>query len=187
MYKHRIFYKGEQMHCLLSSFTNPNIFIPVKAIVKDVIWDDINSKYLVKVIKFYDSISFLKKYLFGMNFLYSFDDKNRPFRLDENDFKSVEEIEKRLSGKDENKYYIVVDSVMTTKTKYDLQNIFNKVQYYLISRHLKDIKDLSTRGFYRGVFRMDTQLEFDKRLYKFIGDLFERKNENFDRYVDSLY
>jgi hypothetical protein len=175
------------MHCLLSSFTNPNIFIPVKAIVKDAVWDDINSKYLVKILKFYDSIYFLKKYLFGMNFCYSFDDKNRPFRLAETDFKTVEEIENRLKGPDESRHYIVVDSVMTTKTKYDLQDKFNKVQYYLISKHLKDIKDLSTRGFYKGVFRMDTQLEFDKRLYKFVGDLFERKEENFDRYIDSLY
>lgn len=186
MYKHRIFNKGEQIHCLLSSFTHPNILIPVKAIVKDAIWNDINTKYLIKIIKFYDTLPFLKKYLLGMNFYYSFEDKAKPFKLANCEFKTVEEIEIAMSGEDQSKYYIVVDSIMTTKTKAELRKIFDNVQYYLISRHIKDFKNLACRGFYHGVFRMDTQNEFEKRLYRMIGDLFEKKGENFDRYITSI-
>ena len=64
MINHRIFAKGEITHALLSSNSNPNILIPIKAVIKDVKYDDINPQYLIKVTKFYDTISFLKKYLF---------------------------------------------------------------------------------------------------------------------------
>ena len=60
MIKARLFVKGETIYALLSSYSHPNILIPVKAIVKDVKYDEINPVYLIKVVKFYDNILFLK-------------------------------------------------------------------------------------------------------------------------------
>ncbi len=59
MIKHRIFSKGERCHVLITSFTHPDILIPVKAIIKDTKWDPINPLYLIKIVKFYDSMTFL--------------------------------------------------------------------------------------------------------------------------------
>ena len=54
MINHRIFAKGEITHALLSSNSNPNILIPIKAVIKDVKYNEINPQYLIKVTKFYD-------------------------------------------------------------------------------------------------------------------------------------
>lgn len=186
MHKHRIFNKGEQIFCLLSSFKYPNILIPVRAIVKDYKWHDVNLRYLVKVTMFYDSVDFLKQYLFDMNFYYNLDLKARNFKLKDTGFKTTKEIELRLNQEDQEKYYIVVDSVMTTKTKLNLQELFNKIQYFLISRHFKELKELSTRTFYKGTFRLDSYREFNSRLFHFVGDLFKDDEKGFDWYIKSI-
>lgn len=186
MRKHRIFNKGEQIHCLLSSFNHPNILIPVKGIIKDYQWDEVNLRYLIKITKFYDSLPFLKKYLFDMNFYHSYEMKPKRFKLKDNEFKSVKEIEEAISGIDSDRYYLVVDSIMTTKTKVDLEKLFNKIQHFLISRHFKDLKELMTRTFYRDTMRLDSHKDFESRLYHFIGDLFEKDGKDFNWYVSSI-
>ena len=55
MIKHRLFVKGENAYTLLISHSHPNILIPVKVVIKDVKYDEVNPEYLVKIIKFYDS------------------------------------------------------------------------------------------------------------------------------------
>ena len=61
MIKHKIFSKGDHIHALISTSQQPNVLIPVRCIVYDVKFDDINPQYQIKIIKFYDNIYFLKK------------------------------------------------------------------------------------------------------------------------------
>jgi hypothetical protein len=180
----KTFYKGESIHCLISSYTNPNVFIPVRGIIKDVKWDSVNPLYRIKIVKFYENITFLKKHLFEMNFYHDFDKRTRPFRLKREDFSTVVEVEKRLSEQDEDRFYIVVDGVMAVKTKADLQSLFNKVQYFIIARNFKQIKEFSTRSFYRGEFKFDGEGEFKVRLSNFLRDKYP--SDDLDSFLKSI-
>jgi len=170
MSKTKTYYKGEKIHCLLTSYTHPNIFIPVRGIVKDVKWDPVNPLYKIKIIKFYENVGFIRKYIFDMNFYYDFDKKARSFRIKREEFNTIKELEERLNEKDEDRFYVVVDGVMTVRTKVDLQDLFKKVQYFLISKNFKEIKEFSTRSFYKGEFKFDGEGEFKVRLKNFLKD-----------------
>ena len=52
---------------------------------------------------------------------------------------------------------------------------------------INKIREQSTRTFYSGVYRLDSGLDFDKRLHKFIGDLIEKEYESFSKYITGLY
>ena len=72
MIKHKLFAKGEKIHALISTTQKPNVLFPVRAIIYDVKFDDINPQYQIKVLKFYDQIYFLAENTF----------KNRPTKLE---------------------------------------------------------------------------------------------------------
>lgn len=184
--KQRIFNKGEVVHTLLTATNTPNTFIPVKGIIKDIEWDQENPKYLIKVLKFYDSIIFLKKHLFDMNFWHSSGTKPRVLRLKRGDFKTVIELKDRLDQPDEERFYIYTYSLLTLKTKVEMRELFNKMQYFMISKKLSELKELTTRPFYRGVLKIDTEAEYLIMLKDFLKDMFDRKNEDIDQYLKSL-
>ena len=185
MKKHRIFAVGDYVHVLLSSYNHPNVLIPVRGIVKEAKWDDVSPVYLIKIVKFYDSIKFLKKYLFEMNFVHKMNDRPRRFRLKDEEFKSTREIEERLNRTDEKRFYVIVDSFMATKTREDLREVFNNIQYFFIGRRFKELKELMTRAFYTGNMRLDSHAEFEMRLRKFMTDIFEN-DEKLVHFMSSL-
>jgi hypothetical protein len=129
MKAHRIFTKGQYVYCLLSSYTRPNVLIPVKGIIIDTSWDPVNPLYKIKIMKFYDNMKFVKNYFFDMNFRYSFDDRARKMPLKKDDFKTVRSLEQRLNESDYERFYVIVESVMCTKTKVNLQKLFERVQF----------------------------------------------------------
>ncbi len=184
--KHRIFSKGEQCHALLSSFNHPNILIPIKCLIKETKWDPINPLYKIKILKFYDQINFLKKYFFDMNFCNTYDGLARKISLKSEIIKNVNDLEKRLNQEDESRFYLIIDSIMATKTKADLQILFNNIQYFLIVRKIAELQELSTRGFYKGLFRLDSELEFKKRFHKYIGDKFDLYKEDYNQFIKTF-
>lgn len=187
MIKHKVFHKGEIVHCLLSSFNHPNILIPCKGVIKDIKWDLNNPTYLIKIRFFYDSLYFLKEYFFDMNFSNTFERKMKRMPLKKDDFKTIKELQDRLNqADDEKRFYVLTDSIMCTKTKANLKDLFINIQHFLISKKLKELKELSTRSFYNGVFKLNSGGEFDKRLYKFIGDKFESKGEDFNNFISLI-
>ena len=180
----RTYFKGENIHCLLASYTHPNIFIPVKAKVKDVKWDSVNPLYKIKIVKFYENYNFLKKYLFDMNFYYEFDKRTRPFKLKKQDFSNLKELQERLDAEDEKRFYVIVDGVMCAKTKADLQILFSKVQYFLVARFYKQLKENSVRSFYKGEFRFDSEAEFKTRLKTMLEGKYPQND--IDSFLDSI-
>lgn len=185
MKKHRIFNKGDLIFCLLSSYNKPNVLIPVRCVIMDVKWDPINPKYQIKILDFFDTIPFLKRYFFDMNFAVTFDGKAKPLSLKRNEFTSTDSLKNRLNENDAHRFYVVVDSIMCVKTKKDLQDLFQKVQFYLISKNFKEIRETTARNFFTGPFSVDSTREFDVKFKRMWGDNFKDKLD-IDKYLDSL-
>ena len=186
MKKHRIFNKGDYVFCLLTSHSKPNVQIPVKGFIMDTKWDPINPKYQIRILKFYDTMKFLQKNFFDMNFHHTFDHRAKLINLKKEDFTNVQVLEKRLNDVDREKYYLVIDSIMCTKTRVQLEELFERVQFYLISKNLKEIKTIATRPFFKGPFSVDSPKEFDVRLKRSWKDKFEDHCVDIDKYLNSL-
>jgi len=186
MKKHRIFNKGDYVYCLLSSYSHPDIFLPIKGIIIDTKWDPVNPLYKVKILKFFDNINFLKKYFFDMNFKHRFEIRAKKFALKSEDFKRVSELEERLNEKDHHRFNVIIESVMCTKTQNDLNELFNRVQFFIISRNLKEIRELSARSFYKGAFSIDSLSEFNQRFKVSWEDKFKKENLDIDKYLGTL-
>lgn len=179
MIKQRLFIKGETIHALLSSYSHPNILIPVKAIVKDVKYDEINPVYLIKVEKFYDNILFLKKYLFDMTFMNKIGRRPRRLKIDPQKVRNQKDLEELFNSSEQESYYLVVDSIMCTKLKGDMVSLFNKIQNHLIEKNFRECREYTTRIFYSGHYRLTGDAEYNARLKKFIGDKVEMNFEKF--------
>lgn len=186
MKTHRIFDKGQTVYCLLASHSKPNILLPVKGIILDTKWDPVNPLYRIRIIKFYDTMKFIKQHFFSMNFRHVFENRARKMILKAEDFKTTKLLEERLNDKDRERFYVVIESVMCTKTKVGLSELFEKVQFYMISKNLKEIRDISTRPFFKGPLSLDSTKEFDVRYKKSWQDKFEKCNLNIDKYLTSL-
>jgi len=186
MKTHRIFDKGQTVYCLLASHSKPNILLSVKGIILDTKWDPVNPLYRIRIIKFYDTMKFIKQHFFSMNFRHVFENRARKMILKAEDFKTTKLLEERLNDKDRERFYVVIESVMCTKTKVGLSELFEKVQFYMISKNLKEIRDISTRPFFKGPLSLDSTKEFDVRYKKSWQDKFEKCNLNIDKYLTSL-
>lgn len=186
MKAHRIFTKGQFVYCLLSSFSKPNVLIPVKGIIIDSSWDPINPLYKIKILKLYDNMKFIKTYFFDMNFRYEFNGKARKMPLKKEDYKTVRSLEERFNQSDYERFYVIVESIMCTKTKVNLQKLFERVQFYIISKNLKEIREISTRPFFKGSLSLDSVNEFDVRFKKGWSDKFEKSGIDINKYLASL-
>tara|TARA_R110001592_G_scaffold62377_2_gene190858 strand:- start:8808 stop:9362 length:555 start_codon:yes stop_codon:yes gene_type:complete len=184
MINHRIFAKGEITHALLSSNSNPNILIPVKAIIKDVKYDDINPQYLIKVTKFYDTISFLKKHLFNMAFENKIGRRSRKLKLNE-EIESVDDLIEVFNNEDEVKFYFVVDSIMCVKLKSGMIDLFSSIQDHLIERGFRESREKMIRTFYKGKYKLDSVGEFNIRLKRFLNDKF-KSGDDFQKFTKKL-
>ena len=173
--KTRYFHKGEKIYCLLTSHTQPNTFIPVTAIVQDMQWDEINPIYQVKIIRFFDNIFYLKKYLPLMRFANKFKQKPFYWTIKEEEFKTQEALLKRIHGTNEKSFYVIVDSVLCTKYEKQMRDLFAKLIFFLVGRDMQNIKENCTRSFYKGDFKFDSFPEFETRFENIFSDKFESK------------
>ena len=167
MIKHKLIDKGSIAHSLISSISEPNIFIPVKVVIKDIKFDEYNPLYLVKVIKFYDSIYFLKQHFMNHKFSNAFGKKARPFWI--SDIRTTEHLQNHLE-KEDSRFYIVVDSIHTFRYKNDMNSMFNKLQDFLIYRNIQELQELTTRNSYSGELKFSSKTEFFIRLKRMIND-----------------
>jgi len=102
------------------------------------------------------------------------------------DFKNVKSLEDRFDESDRERLYVIVESVMCKKTKNDLQGLFEKVQFYIISKNLKEVRDISSRPFFKGSLSTDSSYEFDARFKKGWTDKFKKGDIDIDKYLNSL-
>jgi len=185
--KHRIFKKGDYIYGLLSSRSKPESLIPVRGVIMDTKWDPVNPKYKIKILKFYDNILYLKKYFFGTNFNRTFKRSSiGPLPLKKEDYPTVVSLENRLHSSDAERFYVVIDSIMCVKTLQELRVLYDDIHFYLISKRLKEIKEISIRSFYRGVFSLSSIHEFNMKMKVGWKDHFDKNDFNIDKYLDSL-
>lgn len=171
MIKHQIFSKGELIQALISTSQNPNVLIPVRAMIHDVKFDDVNPQYQIKIRKFYDHISFLKRYLFGGRFTRNFEGKDTRINLKRGEYSTTKELEDKVFNGDKwQQYLVVVDSVFCVKTKLEQDKLFNKIQDFQVECTMKDMFNLVHRSTYSGQFKFQTKGEYVKALQKFLGD-----------------
>jgi hypothetical protein len=186
MKRHRIFNKGETIYCLLSSQSHPDILLPVKGFIVDTKWDRVNPKYKIKILKFHDSIQMLKKYYFEMRFSCEFDVKSLPIMLKADEYNSVPNLEQRIHGDGEARYYVIVDSIMCVKTLQQARELFSRIQFYIISKKYKEIREASARKFGRGAFTVDSLAEWDARFITAWGDKLLEGGIKPEKYIVSL-
>ena len=178
MIHHRLFPKGEYCHALIASKANPNILFQVRGLIYDVKMDPYNPQYLIKIIRFYDDLNFIKRQFIGQRFASTLLGKDRKIDTKRESFQTREDFEKWIGN-----YKFVADSVMCTKTLAESTKLYNTIESFLIEKSIRDIYDASTRVQYRsGKYHFKNQDEFKLAVKRFLKD----KIEVDDAYLDDL-
>jgi hypothetical protein len=186
MKRHRIFNKGDYIYGLVASQSKPNILIPIRGLIVDTKWDRVNPKYKIKILKFYDSMYFLKKHFFDISFSKDFDSKSRKMALKPGDYNNIEELAIRLNKEDEKRFHIIIDSIMCMKTKHEMKELFNRIQFYIISKRYKEIREASSRAMFTGTLSVDGKHEFDALFRSAWSNKFESFDISLNEYIKSL-
>ena len=178
MIKHKIFTKGEYVQALISTTQNPNVLIPIRGLIYDVKFDDVNPRYQLRIKKFYDNIVFLKANLFGGRFIRDFEGKETRINLKRQEYKTVKELEERVfDGEKWKQYLITVDSVFCVKTRGEQVELFNKIQDFQTEVALKELYELTSRTQYTGQYKFQSKGEYVKALEKFLGDRYPKSKD----------
>lgn len=181
MIKHRLFSKGEYIHALISNTKHSNIVFPVRALIYDVKFDDVMPKYQIKIVKFYDDLNFLKRYLFDLKFIKNFEGGQTRFRLNRQKYKTREQFQKHIDANEET-YFVVVDSVMCTKSYNQISELYNNIQDFLIEKSIKDLYEMANRSSYsKGNYYYKSKGIFEAHLKKFLGDRVPSDPKYFDK------
>jgi hypothetical protein len=182
MIKTELLDKKSLCHALLQSTTDPEILMPVKAIVEDIYFDEDIPIYSVRIIKFYDSIDFLKHAFYDKAFATIYNRAPRPLKIPKH-IKNIPQLEE-WSG-NQTKYRFCIESNLVVKSKGEMVELFNKVQEYLICQKLRFLKRISTRPLYDGPFKMTSFSEFNNRIERGFSDLFETVDD-VKNFIDTI-
>jgi hypothetical protein len=182
MIRHRLFTKGEQINVLISNNRYSNIVFPVKAIIHDVEFNDKMPRYQVRILKFYDDIDFLKRYMFDMKFEKNFINGGvTTFRIARSKISSIKEFQNYIDVKWES-YLIVVDSVMCVKTYDEIIKLYNSIQDFLVEKTIKDLYELTNRSTYStGKYHYKSKGIFEAHIKKFLGDRAGTEKKYFEK------
>lgn len=167
-------------HALIYSTNNPENIIPIKGIVEDIHFKEDIPYYQIKLIKFYDNIFFLKESMIDKPFRLRYDRK--PKKIPIPNFKTTTDLQNWFI--DECTHRFCVESTMVVRHKFEMIELFNKIQEYLIFKNLREIKNISTRSLYEGNFKISSNIEFYKRLERMYGDKFTNEEyKDIIRYI----
>ena len=75
---------------------------------------------------------------------------------------------------------------MTKKWKGEMGALFNKVTNHLIEKRFRENREMMTRTFYNGTYRLTGEAEYNARLKKFVGDKIEESGMTLDKYFRLL-
>jgi hypothetical protein len=180
------FEKGDNIFALLSSSSSPHTLLPIRGKVVDLKWDPDNPKYLVKISAFYDNYRMLKKHIFDNLYHYSLEDKARRYPFEREHIKNREQLIDRMNQADKERFYCVIDSFMAVSSKAKLRELFNRVQFYIISKHYKLLMEAHSRPLYTGLMKVDGSSEWQARFKRSWADKFEDGDIKIDEYLSNL-
>lgn len=181
MIKHRLFTKGEYIHALVSNSSHSNIVFPVRALIYDVKFDEYMPQYQIKIVKFYDELSYLKRYFFDMVFTRDFKGRNTRFKLSRKKYKTREQLQKHIDVGEET-YFIVVDSVMCTKSYNQIKELYFNIQDFLVEKSIRELYEMVTRKSYsKGNYFYQSKGVFEAHLKKFLDHRVPETKNYFDK------
>jgi hypothetical protein len=168
-------------HALIASTNSPDVFIPVKGVIEDIHFNDQIPFYDIRIIKFYDNIEFLRKFMNERAFLLKYKGKSKAIVLPKG-IKTASELETWFSEK--STYRFCVESTFVVRTKNEMVELYNKIQEYIIVQNLRAIRNSSIRSLYDGPFKISSKIEFNERFRRMFGDRFS--GEEIERLFDSI-
>lgn len=181
MIRHKLFSKGEYIHVLISNSRHANVVFPVRAVIHDVEFNDKMPKYQIRIIKFYDDLDFLKRYMFDMKFDKGFSGGYTKFNLNRSKYKTRKEFQDHIDSKWES-YLMVVDSVMCVRTHDELFELYNNIQDFIIEKSIRELFEVSNRSSYStGSYFYKSRGIFEAHLKKFLGDRAGKDPKYFDK------
>jgi hypothetical protein len=181
MIRHKLFSKGEYINALITNNRYSNIVFPVKAIIHDIEFNDKMPRYQIRIVKFYDDIDFLKRYMFDMKFVRSFEGGNTVFRISRKNVPSVKELQNYIDSKWET-FLMVVDSVMCVRTYDELNELQNNIQDFLVEKSIRDLYELTTRSTYsKGKYYYESRGVFEAHIKKFLDKRAGNQKDYFDK------
>lgn len=183
MINHDLIKVNSICHALLSSPSNPNILIPIKGVIREVKYDESNPLYRVQILKFYDHLFFVKKNFVNKSFRHNFKKKPKTFWINTDNVKTIHDLENLMI---EEKNWVVIDSLLVFKYKNEMQDMFNKIQEFLILKNIKEWRNNSTRSFYKGKLHIKSKYEFDVRMAKMIQDMFPGGKKEYEEFCSKL-
>lgn len=183
MIRHKLFSKGEHIHVLISNNRYNNIVFPVRAIIHDIEFSDKMPRYQIRITKFYDDISFLKRYMFDMKFDRNFNGALTSFRISRQKFSNIKDFQNYIDLKWET-YLIVVDSVMCVRTYNEINVLYNNIQDFFIEKTIKDLYELSTRNTYsKGKYYYESKGVFQAHIKKFLDNRAGTSSDYYDKLI----
>ena len=181
MIRHKLFSKGESIHALISNSRYGNIVFPVRAVIHDVEFDDKMPRYQIRIIKFYDDLDFLKRYMFDQKFDKGFSGGYTKFNLSRSNYKTRDDFQKHINSKWES-YLMVVDSVMCLRTHQEILELYNNIQDFIIERSMRELYEVTNRSSYsKGKYFYKSKGVFEAHLKKFLGDMVPDDPKYFDK------
>lgn len=169
MIKSNLLDKKSICHALIYSSQDPETIIPIKGIIEDIHFQEDIPFYSIKLIKFYDNINFLKEHFLDRPFLLRFGDKPKKFSTPR--VKNVTELENWFL--DECIHRFCIESNFVTRTKIDMSSLFNKIEEYLIIKHLRLVKESTMRTLYTGPLKIQSGIEYNERMKRSFSDKFK--------------
>jgi hypothetical protein len=181
MIKSQILDKKSICHALLSSTSNPEIFIPVKAVIEDVFFEENIPVYNLRIIKFYDNIHFLKEFFYDTPYLTNYKGKSKPLKIPK--ISTTAELETWFSEK--STYRFCIESNFVVKTKIEMLDLFHRIQEYIIYKELRSIRRTIMRSAYDGTLKLNSKIEFEDRIKRAFGDKFHTI-EDLKTFIESI-
>jgi len=166
-------------HGFISSTVKPDVLIPFKGIIEDVKFDENIPKYLVKIIKFYDNIYFLKEFLGQGLYQQRFEGKPKAINIPSK-IKTTTELESWIVDS-----RFCVDSNFVVRNKVEMVEIFTKLQEYLLAKSFREIQHFSVRPLLESPLRIESKFELKQRIKRMLGDKFD-KVEDLDAFLDCI-
>jgi hypothetical protein len=181
MVRHKLFSKGELINVLISNNRYSNIVFPIKAIIHDVEFDEKMPRYQIRILKFYDDLDFLKKYMFDMKFDRAFSGGSTSFRVARQRFSNLKDFQNYIDSKWES-YLIIVDSVMCVKTHAEVTLLYNNIQDFIIEKTIRDLYELTLRSTYsKGKYYYESRGVFEAHLKKMLDKRAGTSHDYFDK------
>lgn len=167
MIKAELIDKKSICHALIASSSAPDLFIPIKGIVEDVHFHEQFPHYIIKVVKFYDNIHFLKDALVDKPFLLKYKSKPKTFPIPKN-IKTASDLENWFS--EEAPYRFCVESSFVVRTKGEMVDLFKAIEMYKIAKNLRSLRTVLMRPIFESPMRINSVVEFENQLKRMFGD-----------------